>query len=100
MAARQQWTRLHNRWATCLLAIYPLLTQNGHSIAAAQMSARYGNRRRSRDWQVEGNYALRLALNFDYFCVVFVRIYDRNDYDRISVLNRRASGFRRFFVAE
>lgn len=62
--------------------------------------ARNGNRRGSRDWQVEGNYALRLTLNFDHFCVVFVRIYDRNDYDRISLLNRRAGGFRRFFAAE
>jgi hypothetical protein len=71
-----------------------------NSIAVAQMSARDGNRRRSCDWQVEDNCALGLTLNFDYFCVVFVRIYDRNDYHRISLLNRRASGFRRFFAVE
>jgi hypothetical protein len=40
------------------------------------------------------------ALNFDHFCAVFLRICDRNDYDRISLLNRGAGGFRRFFAAE
>ena len=40
------------------------------------------------------------ALNFDHFCVVFLRIYDRYDYDRISLLNRRAGGFRCFFAVE
>ena len=40
------------------------------------------------------------ALNFDHFCDVFLRIYDRNDYDRISLFNCRAGGFRCFFATE
>jgi hypothetical protein len=40
------------------------------------------------------------ALNFDYFSVMSLRIYNRNDYDRISLLNRGGGGFRCFFTAE
>jgi len=33
------------------------------------------------------------ALNFDHFCGVFLRIYDRNAYDRISLLNKPGFGY-------
>ena len=36
----------------------------------------------------------------DRFGFVFLRIYDRNGYDRISLFNRGAGGFRCFFATE
>src|SRR6185312_3076421 len=39
-------------------------------------------------------------LSLDYFGIVFLRIYDGNDHDRISRLNRRTGSLRCFFAAE
>jgi hypothetical protein len=53
------------------------------------------------DWlRKKKSFRQEAALNFDHFGVVSLRIYDRNDYDRISLFNRGAGGFRRLFAAE
>ena len=40
------------------------------------------------------------ATRVDRFGFMFLRIYDRNDYDRISLFNRSTGGFRCFFAIE
>ena len=70
---------------------YPPSSAQGPRKGPLFSATRLGGRRR-----IWANY----LGDVDRFGFMFLQIYDRNDYDRISLFNRSAGGFRCFFATE